>query len=153
MEIREQTSDPLKLVRRINKGGSSSLMRTEGRCRLKNPSGSRADGNNFVRLAGLFKESRGDFVCLGVHRVVPVIWSFDGAKRAQTHVKSDKGVGKFGEKFRGKVKSGGGSGDGADFLGVSRLVIDEVGWLEIRLAMGFAGFQDVGWQRRKTVLV
>ena len=153
MEVGKQAADPLKLIGRINKSRRRPLMGIEGRGGLKNPCGSRADGNDFIRLVGFLNESRGDFVCLGVHGVVPVVWGFDGAKRAQTHVKSDKGMGKLSQEFWREVKSGGGGGDGSEILGVGGLVIREIGWLEIRLAMGFAGFQDVGRERGKSVLV
>jgi hypothetical protein len=68
-------------------------------------------------------------------------------------VESDEGVGKLIEKFGGKVKSSGGGGHRSEFLGVGGLVIGQVGWLEIRLAMSFTGFQDVGRERGKAVLV
>jgi len=46
------------------------------------------------------------------------------------------------------VKSGSGSGDGAGFFGVGGLVGCNVGGVEIGLAVGFTGFEDIGRERR-----
>jgi hypothetical protein len=77
--------------------------------------------------------------------VIPKILCFDGAEGAEAYVKSDKGVEKLTEEFRGEVETGGWGGNGAWRLGISGLVVDGVGGLEIDLALDFSGFENVGW--------
>ena len=119
-------------------------MRGEGGGGFEDAGGGGADGDKFVGGGGFFGEAIWDFIMFRVHRVIAKVLCFDGAKSAESDVESDKGVGKLGEEFWGKMEAGGGGGDGTGRLGVGGLVVGGVGGLKIGLALNFAGFENVG---------
>ena len=144
VEVGEETADPFKFVGGIDECGGGALMRGEGGGGFEYAGGGGADGDKFVGGGGFFGESSWDFIMFRVHRVITKVLCFDGAKGAESDVKSDEGVGKLGEEFWGKVEASGGGGDGAWGLGVGGLVVGGVGGLEIGLALNFAGLENVG---------
>jgi hypothetical protein len=84
--------------------------------------------------------------------VIAKVFCFDRAKGTESDVESDEGVGEVGKEFWGKVQASGRGGDGAWGLGVGGLVVGGVGGLEIRLALNFAGLENVGGERGQAVL-
>jgi len=52
------------------------------------------------------------------------------------------------QKFLGEVEPSRGGSDGARLFRVGGLVSLDVGWVEIGLAVGFTGFEDIGRERR-----
>ena len=119
-------------------------MRMEGGSGFEDAGGGGADGDEFVGGISFFGKACGNFIMFCVHGVIAEVLCFDRAKGAEADVKSDKGVGKLGEEFGGKVEAGGGGGDGAGGLGVGGLVVAWVGGLEIGLALNFTGFEYIG---------
>jgi hypothetical protein len=113
-------------------------MRIQGGGGFENAGGGCPDGDESVCGSSFFGEASWNFVMFGVHGVISEILCFDGAEGAEAYVESDKGVGKLGEEFRGEVEACGWGSDGAQGLGVSGLIVDGVGGLEIELALDFS---------------
>ena len=106
------------------------------------------DGDESLCGSSFSSEPRWNFIMFRVHGVIPKILCFDGAKSAEAYVEGDKGVRKLTKEFGCEVKAGGWCGNGARGVGISGLVVDGVRGLEIKLALDFPGFEDVGWDRR-----
>ena len=123
-------------------------MRIQGGGGFENAGGGGPDGDESVCGSSFFGEASWNFIMFRVHGVIPKILCFDGAKGAEAYVESDKGVWKLTKEFGSEVKAGGWCGNGAWGLGISGLVVDGVGGLEIELALDFPGFENVGWERR-----
>jgi hypothetical protein len=144
VEVGQETADPFKFVGGIDECGGGALMRGEGGGGFKDAGGGGADGDKFVGGGSFFGETRWDFIMFRMHGVVAKVFSFDGAKGAESDVKGDEGVGEVGEEFWGKVEASGGGGDGAWRLGVGGLVVAGIRGLKIWLALNFAGLENVG---------
>ncbi len=113
VEVGEETADPFKFVGGIDECGGGALMRVEGGGGFEDAGGGGADGDKLVGGGGFFGETSWDFIIFRVHGVIAKVFSFDGAKGAESDVESDEGVGKVGEEFWGKMEASGGGGDGA----------------------------------------
>ena len=147
MEIGQETVDSFEWVRGINIGGGGAGVGAEVGGGFEDAGGGGADGDDTAGGGDFILEARADLVFFLVHGVIAKIGGFDRAKSAKTHVEGDESVGESGEELRGEVEAGGGGGDGAGDFGVGGLVGGDVGGAEIGLAVGFAGFEDVGGER------
>jgi len=123
-------------------------MRIQRRGGFENAGGGGPDGDESVCGSSFFSEPSWNFIMFRVHGVIAKVFCFDWAKGAEADVEGDKGVGKLTKEFGCEVKAGSWCGNGAWRLGISGLVVDGVGGVEIELALDFPGFEDVGWERR-----